>query len=80
MKTQATKKDPEDTKDITFDSQGKIIQIKRFNEGNLPTTMYNPNIKVAKPIVEGNYIKEALIKANRYKPIGSTSDNQSSKQ
>lgn len=31
--------------DITFDFEGNVIQIKKFDEGKLPETINNPKIK-----------------------------------
>ena len=48
---------------ITFDYDGKIIQIKR--PGELPNIIYGPDIKVKKAVVLGNYIKDALERAKK---------------
>ena len=55
-------------KEVTFDQDGKIIQVKRVNEQLLPETVQGPGIKVRQAVVEGNYIKEALEKAKKFLP------------
>lgn len=43
---------------ITFDYEGKIIQIVKPNENNMPETLTNPRVKFKQPIVRSNYMKE----------------------
>lgn len=38
-------------KDITFDHEGKIIQIKKPNENNFPDTLSNPKVRFKQAIV-----------------------------
>lgn len=53
----------ESKKDITFDYEGKIIQIKKPNENNFPETLNNPKVKFKQGIVQGNILKEMLQQA-----------------
>lgn len=45
---------------ITFDYDGKIIQIQKPNETTFPDTLTNPKIKMKQAVVLSNYIKEQM--------------------
>lgn len=50
---------------ITFDYEGKIIQIVKPNEQQFPETITNPKIKFKQAIVQSNYMKEQLALLNK---------------
>ena len=45
---------------ITFDYEGKIMQIQKPNELTFPDTLTNPKVKMNQPIVLSNYIKDQM--------------------
>eukprot|EP00347_Sterkiella_histriomuscorum_P001683 403371079 len=49
-----------DNNNITFDYEGKIIQICKPNEELLPETLNNPKIRFKAAQVQSNYMKEQL--------------------
>ena len=52
-------------KDITFDFEGRIIQIKKPAEHALGEIFVPTKVKFKKAQVEGNFIKEAIEKAKK---------------
>jgi hypothetical protein len=47
---------------ITFDYEGKIIQIAKPDEVQFPDTLLNPKVKFKQAIVSNNFLKEILDK------------------
>ena len=47
---------------VTFDYEGKILEIKYPNELEFPDTLTNPKVKFKKAVVESNLLKEVLEK------------------
>mmetsp|Transcript_43367 Transcript_43367/g.41790 ORF Transcript_43367/g.41790 Transcript_43367/m.41790 type:complete len:97 (+) Transcript_43367:313-603(+) len=49
--------------DITFDYEGKVIQIKKIQEKDMVATVQQPRIRLKQAVVKGNYILEAVEKS-----------------
>lgn len=49
--------------EITFDFEGKIIQVKKPADNTLPNTVELPKVKFKQAIVRSNYLKEILDQA-----------------
>ena len=52
---------------ITFDYDGKIMQIVKPSETDMPETLTNPRVKFKQPVVKSNFMKEQLDKLIKMK-------------